>query len=46
MNYCIQNENNKSRHDIYSMIYIYRNIKQMEFKLCRPNYMTKTEFQK
>ena len=44
--YCIQNENNKYRQDISSMIYIYKNSKQMEFKLCRPNYMTKTEFQK
>ena len=24
VNYCIQNENNKSRHDISSMIYNYR----------------------
>ena len=46
VNYCIQNENNKPRQDIHSMIHIYRNSKQMEFKLCGPNYMTKTEFQK
>ena len=46
MKYFIQNENNKTRHDISRMIYICRNTKQLEFKLCRHDYMTKTEFQK
>ena len=46
MNYFIQNENNKTRHDISRMIYICRNTKQLEFKLCRHDYMTKARFHK
>ena len=33
--YCIQNENNKSRQDISSMIYIYRNISKWSSNLAR-----------